>query len=99
MIARRSSGIALIVVPLLALSLSSCDTGTRNGIPMYRGHFSSMVSSLANSGVLLYDTVGVPPGEVWMTFTRLDGAPDDDPRSLPDIAAYFRKQGKLRESR
>lgn len=72
---------------------------TLNGVEMYRGHFSSMVSSLANSGVLLYDTLGVPPVEVWMTFTRLDGAPEDDPRSLPDIAAYFRKQGKFRESR
>jgi hypothetical protein len=165
----RSLAMALIVVPLVVLSLSSCDTETRegagfaisltesgeriladehiaayvwdehrillsprgverwesfvefdksqdppirkmgglttkefvvtlNGVQMYRGHFSSMVSSLANSGVLLYDTLGVPPGEVWMTFTRLDGALEDDPRALPDIAAYFRKQGKLRES-
>ena len=168
--ASRSFGIALIVIPLVVLSLSSCDTETHegagfaisltesgeriltdehiaayvwdehrillstkgvdrwqsfvdfdkshdppirkmgrlttkefvvtlNGVQMYHGHCSSMVSSVANSGVLLYDTLGVPPGEIWMTFTRLDGAPEDDPRALPDIAAYFRKQGKLRESR
>jgi hypothetical protein len=70
-----------------------------NGIQMYRGHFSSMVSSLAGSGVLLYDTLGAPQGEVWMTFARLDGAPEDDPRGHPDIEAYFRGRGKLKESR
>jgi hypothetical protein len=72
---------------------------TLNGVQMYRGHFSSMVSSLMNSGVLLYDTLGVPRGEVRMSFTRLDGTLENDPRGRPEIEAYFRKQGKLKSVR
>ena len=72
---------------------------TLNGVQMYGGHFSSMVSSLLNPGVLLYDTLGVPSDEVRISFTRLDGIPEVDPRALPEIEAYFRKQGKLKESR
>lgn len=72
---------------------------TLNGVEMYHGHFSSMVSSLLMPGVLLYDTLGAPGGEVRMDLVRLDGAPENDPRARPEIEAYFRKQGKLKESR
>jgi hypothetical protein len=72
---------------------------TLNGVEMYRGHFSSMVSSLMHRGVVLYDTLGVPRGEVRMGFTRLDGTPENDPRGRPEIEAYFRKQGKLKSVR
>jgi hypothetical protein len=71
---------------------------TLNGDEMYRGHFSSMVSSVTNSGVLLYDTLGAPRGEVRMSFTRLEGGPEDDPREHPEIKSYFRKQGKLKDT-
>ncbi len=66
-----------------------------DGAEMYRGHFTSFVSSLGLSGVTLYDTLGVPGNEVWMKFSRLDGKPAEDPRSRPEIEEYFRKQGKL----
>jgi len=72
---------------------------TLNGVQMYRGHFSSMVSSLMHRGVVLYDTLGLPRGEVRMSFTRLDGKPEDDPRGRPEIEEYFRKQGKLKDVR
>ncbi len=72
---------------------------TLNGVEMYRGHFSSMVSSLKGSGVLLYDTLGVPRGEVWMEYSTLKGTPEKDPRARPEIEAYLRKQGKLLEGR
>ena len=70
-----------------------------NGVPMYRGHFASMASSLMNPGVLLYDTLGIPRGEMRMSFTRLEGTPESDPRGRPEIEAYFRKQGKLKNAR
>ena len=72
---------------------------TVNGVEMYRGHFWSMLSSHLKPGVLLYDTMGVTRGYVRMDFERLDGTSDDDPRARPEIAAYFRKQGKLKSDR
>ena len=72
---------------------------TLNEDEMYRGHFSSMASSLMNPGVLIYDTMGLPQGEVWMRFVALDEAPKDDPRGHPEIKAHFRRQGKLRDTR
>jgi hypothetical protein len=72
---------------------------TLNGVEMYRGHFWSMASSLMKSGVLLYDTLGAPRGEVWMSFARSNGTPAEDPRAQPEVEAYFRKQGKLKEGR
>lgn len=70
---------------------------TVGDVEMYRGHFSSMFSSLIQPGVLLYDTMGAPRGEIRLDFIRFDGAPKDDPRARPEIAAHFRKQGKLKE--
>jgi hypothetical protein len=79
-------------------SLTSKEFVVRIGdVDLYRGHFSSMASSLMQSGVLLYDTMGVPQGEIWLGITRLDGVSKDDPRARPEIADYFRKQGKLNE--
>jgi hypothetical protein len=70
---------------------------TVQSVEMYTGYFWSMTSSLLRSGVLLYDTSGVTRGEVWVSFTRLDGEPEDDPRARPEIEAYLRKQGKLKK--
>ena len=70
---------------------------TLDGVEMYRGHFWSMTSSQLGPGVLLYDTLGMPRGEVRMGFSRLDETQQEDPRGRSEIQAHFRKQGKLRE--
>ncbi len=70
---------------------------TIDGVEMYRGHFSSMLSSLLGSGVLLYDTIGLPAGELWLTFTPSNGELQADPRGRPEIKAYFMERGKLRD--
>ena len=68
---------------------------TIDGVEMYRGHFWSRVSSAMTPGVKLYDTSGVPNDKLWIGFTRVDGETTQDPRSRPEIEAYFQKQRKL----
>jgi hypothetical protein len=72
---------------------------TLDGVEMYRGHFWSKVLSRFEPGLLLYDTLGVPRGELRLDLSRLGETQEDDPRARSEIHAYFRKQGKLRESR
>ncbi len=86
-------------IPKLGKLLMKEFVVTLNGVEMYRGHFWSMASSLMKPGVLLYDTLGWPRGEVRMSFTRLNGTPEEDPRARPEIEAYFRRQGKLKDGR
>ena len=71
---------------------------TIDGAEMYRGHFSSIVSSLLRHGVELFETLGVTVDAVWITFTLLEGETTADPRSRPEIESYFAKQGKLVKS-
>jgi hypothetical protein len=68
-----------------------------NGVEMYRGHFWSMCSSQLKPGVLIYETLGVIQDALWIEFERPHNKVEDDPRGRPEIQAYFRKQGKLKE--
>jgi hypothetical protein len=69
---------------------------TVDGVDMYRGHFSSMALSYMQPGVLLYDTIGAWHDELRLRFEQKDGEPKNDPRDRPEIAAHFRKVGKLK---
>jgi hypothetical protein len=64
---------------------------------MYRGHFSSFVSSVMYGGVTLYDTLGIPQGELWLRISHREGEARNDPRYRSEIAEHFRKLGRLKE--
>jgi hypothetical protein len=68
-----------------------------DGVEMYRGHFSSWASSYAPSGVLIFDTLMPDTGELWITMAGWDRQSTKDPRGRPEIAEYFRRQGKLKD--
>jgi hypothetical protein len=69
-----------------------------DGVEMYRGHFSSWASSFLPSGVLIFDAMMPDTGELWITMAELGRQSTKDPRGRPEIADYFRRQGKLKDT-
>jgi len=70
---------------------------TLNGAEMYGGHFWSMLSSQIKPGVVIYETLGVINDALWIKFERPHDRVESDPRGRPEIKAYFRRQGRLKE--
>jgi hypothetical protein len=69
---------------------------TIDGAEMYRGHISSMISSMIGRGVRILDALYVRDRRLHVEFNALGDDSLPDPRQRPELIAYFKEQGKLR---
>jgi hypothetical protein len=69
---------------------------TIDGVEMYRGHISSMISSFIGRGVRILDALYVRARTLQVEFNALGDDNLQDPRHRPELIAYFRERSKLR---
>jgi hypothetical protein len=69
---------------------------TIDGVEVYRGQISSMISSMIGRGVRILDALYVRDRRLRVEFNALGDDSLPDPRQRPELTAYFREQGKLR---
>lgn len=65
-----------------------------DGEEIYRGHFWSMLMSQLKPGLKIYDTVGMPSGDLFIRFDPLGDEPFEDPRERREITEYFRARAR-----